>query len=326
MKKKIKKTSTKLVYASEFEIKTIIQKQLEVGQVHGKISSLAKEAENALKQITDFKKITFFSSEKKSFQFLSDYYQKKDPKKKIIYIGFPQKISRPNFSYIYQLRGAKAFLSEKVKHVAVLIVDPLFLIQNSVDFVQRIESLRTICSGSGIPFLLDERRTIARLHQKGLNFIFQFNADALLLGENLSHGISFGALASSPDFFDVNFLPGTFAPKAESLIACNNIAKELIQRKSRFYTDWNAQSNAFCRSINQKLKDDFPGKFINNFGSIFWLNNFGCNRAQKKLIEGNILKGPESCFYLPPDLSEEERKEIENKIVNLLSAKRKSAA
>ncbi|MCX6183338.1 MAG: hypothetical protein NT150_15600 [Bacteroidetes bacterium] len=307
---------------SERDIKNFIQQNLEIGHIEGKVSSLIRENESALTTITGFESTSFFRSEKSTFQFLSEYYKKKEPNKKILYLGFPQKFSQPNFSYIYQLRGAKAFLSERTSEVAALILDPLLLIQKSVDYNQRIHSLRTLCSGSDIPFFLDERKTIARIHQKGLNFIFQFQADALLLGENLSLGIPLGALAHSPDFFDEAFLPGTFAPKAEGLLACKKITENLNNTAHRSFLEWNAQGTELCESLNKKLKNKFPFGLMNNFGSILWLNNFGCNRALKKLQQQNILKGSERCLYLPPGLNEEERNEIMNEIIKILSKRK----
>ncbi len=311
-----------IVHCSDVEMRNFIEQRIEIGQLFGKISPLIKEAESALQQITNFNNTAFFKSEMSTFHFLSEYYKAKDTNKKILYFGFPQKFSQPNFSYIYQLRGAKSFLTERSDEVAALILDPLFVIQKCIDFEQRIHSLRTLCSGSGIPFILDERKTIARLHQKGLNFIFQFQADAVLLGENISNGIPLGALAHSPDFFDEAFLPGTFAPKAEGLIACKKIADEITFSKSSFYLHWNNQGNELRTSINKKLKKDFPQGLLNNFGSILWLNNFGCNRPLKKLQRLNILKGTARCIYLPSHLREEEIKEFENKIIGGLSKRK----
>lgn len=311
---------------TENDIRNFISLNLEIGHLAGRVSSLLRENENAIRELTGFYNTTFFKSEERALRFLSDYYKKKAPGKKVLYLGFPQKISPPNFSFIYQLRGAKSFITERFGDVAALILDPLWMIQKSHDYTQRIYSLRALCSGSAIPFILDERKSLAHVHQKGLNFVFQFGANAVLLGENLSNGICLGALAHPPDFFDEIALPGTSAPKAESLLACKKITEELMYAHQRFYAQWNIQGNTIAAEINKKLKEKYPQGLINNFGSILWLNHFGCTRAQKKLHYHHVLQGSEQCIYLPPDLSPEEKNEFIQKIVSILTKRKTRSA
>jgi len=290
-----------------------------------KISSeeLMRDTGNELRAITSFSNHYLFSSEASALELICKYFYSNSAKKKVLYIGFPMHLAPDHCHCFPQLRGAKSYLTSSIPDISALIVDPLFMIQNAVDFAQRIYVLRELCKKNNIPFLLDERKTIARLHRKAIDEIYQFHADGLLLGENISGAYHLGVFAFNDTLLHRNM--GTIKQRVpmEAMLACRQHAKEITQQPNAFYIHWNALGHSLCAAVNKRLRREYPRGIVRNCGSIVWTLNFGCRRAQKTLRAEQLLQGTENCIYLPTQSSENIR--IENKIVALLRKKKPAA-
>ena len=63
-----------VIHISEVEMKNFIWQQLQIGHLSGDISSLLRDAECDLNELTGFGSASFFRSEMKTFQFLDIMY------------------------------------------------------------------------------------------------------------------------------------------------------------------------------------------------------------------------------------------------------------
>ena len=292
-------------------------------QPSSKIEQLIRDTENELRIISAFSKHQFFSDEATLIQSICNYFQSNNTDKKALYIGFSLCFVPEHCLCFPQLRGAKYFLFKNTDQISAVIVDPLYMIQNAVNFAQRIYLLREMCKKNNIPFLIDERKTLARLHRKGLNEIYQFQADGLLLGENISNGLPFGVFAHNDPYLKSSEDWRPLCASAAAMRACQEKAKTIARQSNTFYLQWNELGHALCAAVNRRLSREYPRGVLRNCGSIVWTLNFGCRRMQKALRAAKVIQSAENCIYLPEQPSQNKR--IENKIVALLRKKKPAA-
>jgi glutamate-1-semialdehyde aminotransferase len=188
------------------------------------------------------------------------------------------------------------------KRIAAILLDPFFFIQKSSNYSNRINTLRKQCSGSGIHFILDERKTAARIHLKGINFVFQFKADAVLIGGNYTNGIPFGAIASASSITGDSPLPGAYAPSSLAMRACLKITRKLIELNTCHHNEMIIKANRFAELVNQYFPKKRHKIKLENFGTVLWLRNTARMSLPGKLKEQGIQAPCVSTLYLTPYL------------------------
>jgi hypothetical protein len=278
-----------------------ILEEITIDELENSNEFLQYEVRLLLKEITDLPEINLFSSEWEAFSKLSEYYKQNAPSKLIIVLGKPEFPIHPNYLYIQQLCDLKDILL-KPHRIAAILVDPFFFIMRTNDFHRRIAALKKQCSGSGIHFILDERKTAARIHLKGLNFIYQFKADAILIGGNFTNGMPFAAIASSRSTLGNSSLSGANAPSSLALKACLKITGKLIELGNPFYTAANIKANRFAEIINQRSSSKKDKIKVHNFGTVIWLTNTRQKNLVRKLKEKGIYAPNILSMNLPLSL------------------------
>lgn len=286
-----------------------ILEEISIGDLSKPNDLLIHEVKHELKEISEFEEVNLFSSEWQAFTQLGEYYRQISPKSRIIVLGFPEFPLPSNYLFVKQLYELKELLKEPHR-IAAILVDPLFFIIRSNAYVRKINTLRKQCSGRGIPFILDERKTAARIHLKGLNFVFQFKADAILIGGNYTNGIPFAALACTRSYSGNSALSGANAPSSLALKAFLKISRHLKMQGNSYYTYMNHKAHKFCQLVNHYNDNRKVGIRLNNFGSILWLGKNTLRNLPKKFKDKGILSPNSPILYLPSSLNKKDLSDL----------------
>lgn len=255
-----------------------------------------------IKEISNCSNVNIFSSEEHLFRQLGAYYKETTPHKLILLFGAPDFPLPSNFLCSTQLNELKEYLTQPQRFSA-LILDPLFFIYRSNTPLQKIEALRKRCFGSGITFILDERKTAARIHLKGLNFIFQFKADAILYGANLTNGIPFAAIAGTRQIPVNSAYPEAYAPSALALITCEKIISEFQTLGEAFHYQLNQKANRFVQIFNDYRPRKKSKIVMMNIGSIIWVKTLTDKVVHSKLQSKGIHTSGQRFIFLPTNLN-----------------------
>ncbi len=296
----------------EKEIKNKVWGELTIKDLTTPHSQLIQEATSILQELTDFEKIQFYPDHNNCLEQIGITAQENFPNKHIVYVGKQTTKVSPNYLYIPQLCEVKSNIKQHHSRIAFLIVDPLYYIQRSNYFEQHFNELKELCSGYGIFFILDERITAGRIHTKGINYVFQFKADAIITGINYSNGKPLAAIAYSPRFF-VEFLPGAKAPNAISLLHLKYLFPYLKNNSSSHHL--NELANQLCVYVNKKSSHSIGIEVMNNFGNILWVQRSYARCLQSKLLHDNIRISNEQFFYIHEGITKKDFPEITERIL-----------
>lgn len=295
------------------EIRKEILKDISIDELQNSNETLNQEVSNLLKEVTEFKHVDLYASEWHAFTALSEYYKKEAPNKLIVVLGEQEFPISPNYLYIQQLCDLKAILKNP-QRIAAILLDPFFFIHRTANYFSRIDTLRKQCSGSGIHFILDERKTAARIHLKGMNFIFQFKADAILFGGNFTNGIPLGAIACSRSTSGDSALPRAYAPSSLALMACKKITEKFIALGNVYHTKQNIKANRFTEKVNQYFPKKKLKATLHNFGTILWLSDTARISLPGRLRAQGIFSPNTSIMYLPSSLDVKEFSDLAHRI------------
>lgn len=281
--------------------KEILQ-DISISDLHQSNTFLIDEVKSSIKTIAEFEDAHLFSSEWQAFAHLGEYFRKISHKNRILVLGFQEFPLPSNFLFVKKISE----INELLKHphrIAAVVIDPLFFIIRSNAYMRKINTLRKQCSGCGIPFILDERKTAARIHLKGLNFIFQFKADAIIIGGNYTNGIPFAALACTRSTLGNSALSGADAPSSLALRAFLKISEHLVHEGNPYSTANNEKANKFCELVNHYCANRKGKIRLQNFGSIMWLSKHTQRNLPRRFIDKGILSPNSLIMYLPLTLN-----------------------
>jgi hypothetical protein len=307
------KTKNKILPHYNSEIRKEILKDISIDELHNSNETLNHEVSNLVKEVTEFKHVDLYASEWHTFTALSEYYKKEAPNKLIVVLGEQEFPVSPNYLYIQQLCDFNELLKTP-QRIAAILLDPFFFIQRSANYYGRINTLRKQCSGSGIDFILDERKTAARIHLKGINFVFQFKADAILFGANFTNGIPLGAIASSRSISGDSALPRAYAPSSLALMACKKITEKFIALGNVYHTQQNIKANRFTEKVNHYFPKKKQKATLHNFGTILWLSDTARLSLPGRLRAQGIFSPNTSIMYLPSSLDAKEFTDLAHRI------------
>jgi len=284
------------------QIRRDILENVSIADLRRSSEYLKENVESLIRNISDFKQVDLYASEEKLFRQIGAHFQEEAPHKMILIVGTPEFPLPSNFFCVTRLCDLKEYLSQPCR-IAALILDPLFFIYRSNYSLHKIEALRKQCFGSGITFILDERKTAARIHLKGLNFIFQFKADAILLGTNLSNGIPFGAVAGTRQFKGNSTPPEAFASSALALMACEKIIEKFQELGDNFHLQLNQRAERFVQIFNNYRPRKKSKIEMLHLGSIIWIKTLSDKVVQSKLHTKGILTSGQHFIFLPTHLN-----------------------
>ena len=204
--------------------------------------------------------------------------------------GIPQEKVDNVYVLDYGTPESLEFIRSHANELAAVLIEPVQSRHPGLQPREFVRELRAITKASGTALIFDEVVTGFRVHQGGVQALWDIRADLATYGKVLGGGMPIGVLAGSADFMDaldggawsfgdesnpekgMTFFAGTFVRHPLALAACQSVMTYLKEQGPQLQENLNRRTAALVKRLSDLFEQSQVPSHIESFGSIFYFS------------------------------------------------------